>query len=307
MRVTQSMLSSNMLRNLNTSYGKMGKLQEQLYSGKKVNRPSDDPVIAIKGMSYRTELDRTEQYKRNIGEANTWLDATDDALGQVGDILNRVKELVVQAANDTNTEDDRDKMKQEIDQIRNHLKDLANTQTGSKYIFSGTHTDMPLYVDGAPNPDVGLTVVGANSSIEIDVFEAVRININMPGQQLFQDIDSLMGDIADALETGSVNNNGTYIGGLLGDLASGSNGTLANVQNVVLEKRADVGARQNRVELMEQRLDLHKVTTTKQMSMNEDTEFAGTITELVTQESIHQAALSVGARIIQQTLVDFMR
>ncbi|WP_107842084.1 flagellar hook-associated protein FlgL [Metasolibacillus meyeri] len=306
MRVTQSMLSSNMLRNLNTSYGKMGKLQEQLYSGKKVNRPSDDPVVAIKGMYYRTELDRTEQYKRNIGEANTWLDATDEALGQVGDILNRVKELVVQAANDTNTEDDRNKMKQEIDQIRNHLKDLANTQIGNKYIFSGTHTDMPLYENGVENP-VLTGAAGVDKEIEIDVFEAVRININTPGQQLFQNIDSLMGDIAEALETGSVNNNGTYIGGLLGDLASGSNGTLANVQNSVLEKRADVGARQNRVELMDQRLDLHKVTTTKQMSMNEDTEYAGTITELVTQESIHQAALSVGARIIQQTLVDFMR
>lgn len=306
MRVTQSMLSSNMLRNLNTSYGKMGKLQEQLYTGKKVNRPSDDPVVAIKGMAYRTELDRTDQYKRNIGEANSWLDATDDALGQVGEALNRVKELVVQAANDTNTEDDRNKMKQEIEQIRNHLKDIANTQIGNKYIFSGTHTDMPLYENGVENPAL-IGATGLDEEIEIDVFEAVRININTPGQQLFQDIDDLMGNIADALETGSVNNNGTYIGGLLGDLATGSNGTLANVQNAVLEKRADVGARQNRVELMEQRLDIHEVSTTKQMSMNEDTEYAGTITELVTQESIHQAALSVGARIIQQTLVDFMR
>lgn len=306
MRVTQSMLSSNMLRNLNTSYGKMGKLQEQLYTGKKVNRPSDDPVVAIKGMSYRTELDRTDQYKRNIGEANSWLDATDDALGQVGDALNRVKELIIQAANDTNTEGEREKISKELEQIRFQLQDLANTQIGSKYIFAGMQTDKPLFKNGVENPDlIGATgVIGSDAIIEIDVFEAVRINVNTPGKELFDDIDSFMEDVVNDLP----NLFSGQISDLLGDIASGgSNNELSGLHNKVLEQRADVGARQNRVELMEQRLDLHEVSTTKQMSMNEDTEYAGTITELVTQESIHQAALSVGARIIQQTLVDFMR
>lgn len=302
MRVTQSMLSNNLLRNLNTSYGKLGKLQEQLYSGKKVSRPSDDPVVAIKGMSYRTELDRTEQYKRNIGEANTWLDTTDDALGKVGEALNRVKELVIYGANDTNTVDDRNKMRKEIEQLQLQIKDLANTQIGEKYIFSGTHTDQPLYVNGQENPAlVGAT--GANKNIEIEVFESVRINVNTPGEKLFKDVDKLMDEIATVLSTGTAEE----ISEKLGNLATAANNTLADAQNAVLSVRADVGARQNRVELMEQRLDLHKVNVTKQKSLNEDTEYAGTITELVTQESIHQAAMSVGARVIQQTLVDFIR
>lgn len=301
MRVTQSMLSNNLLRNLNTSYGKLGKLQEQIYSGKKVSRPSDDPVVVIKGMAYRTELDRTDQYKRNIGEANTWLDTTDDALGLVGEALNRVKELVVQAANDTNTVEDREKAQKEIDQIRNQMRDIANTQVGDKYIFSGTHTDMPLFENGTLNNN--LTQAGATADFNIDVFESVRINVNTPGKDIFDKIDQLIGQISTEMQAG----NGSSIGGFLGDLANGANDSLSTVQNLVLEARADVGARQNRVELMQQRLDLHEVNTTKQMSMNEDTEYASTITELVTQESIHQAAMSVGARVIQQTLVDFIR
>ena len=68
MRVTQSMLSNNMLRNLNTSYNKMSKLQEQMNSGKLINRPSDDPVIAVKGMGYRVDLDKNVQYQRNIND-----------------------------------------------------------------------------------------------------------------------------------------------------------------------------------------------------------------------------------------------
>ena len=102
-RVTQSMLSTNMLRNLNTSYSKMSKFQDNLTSGMKITRASDDPVVAIKGMQYRTQLDKVEQFQRNVNEANSWLDVTDAALDQVGTTLNRVKELVVQAANDTNT------------------------------------------------------------------------------------------------------------------------------------------------------------------------------------------------------------
>ncbi len=292
-----------MLRNLNTSYGKLGKLQEQLYSGKKITRPSDDPVIAIKGMSYRTELDRTTQYKRNIGEANTWLDTTDDALGQAGEILNRVKELVVQAANDTNVVEDREKMQKEMEQLKRQLQDIANTQIGDKYIFSGTQTDKPLYVDGVPNPNIVPGTTGLDADIEIDVFEAVRINVNTPGKDMFEEIDNFMDTIITTLQTGT----GEEIGELLGDIAAGTNDSLADIHGTLLKSRADVGARQNRVELMEQRLDLHEINVTKQMSMNEDTEYAATITELVTQESIHQAGLSVGAKIIQQTLVDFIR
>lgn len=303
MRTTQSMLSSNMLRNLNYSYQKMGLLQEHMTSGRKVNRPSENPIVAIKGMAYRVDIDRTKQYKENIGSANNWLDTTDTALDQVGDVLNRVKELLVQGANDSNTVDDRNKMKQEILQIRQHMKDVANTQVGAKYIFSGTHTDQPLYnADGTAN--ASLTPVGANKKIEIGVFEAVKIDVNTPGQQLFANIDTVLGKIETALNS----SNGEDVGNILGNLASsGVADTLSDIQNEVLKYRADVGARQNRVDLMERRLEMHEINLTKQLSVNEDTDYAATITEMVTHESIHQASLSIGARIIQQTLADFIR
>ena len=110
MRVTQSMLSNNMLRNLSGSYNKMAKLQEQINSGKKITRPSQDPVVAIKGIGYRTDLNKVEQYQRNLGEVNNWLDSSDDALDKVGIALHRVQELVTQASTDTLTPDDRTKI-----------------------------------------------------------------------------------------------------------------------------------------------------------------------------------------------------
>ncbi|MFJ3388315.1 flagellar hook-associated protein FlgL [Lysinibacillus sp. NPDC086135] len=306
MRVTQSMLSSNMLRNLNTSYSKMSKYQNMLDSGKVITRPSDDPVVAVKGMGYRIDLDKSQQYQRNLREANTWLDTTDEALDQVGGALKRVKELIVQAANDTNTADDRQKINAEMQQIKGQLRDIANTKVGENYIFSGTHTSQPLYIDkaGPQNPDI---TTGGQKPIEINVFDGISMNINTPGAELFENIDGFMTHVTTLLESGAT---GPEIGNALGlEVTNGANKIpgLDGIYENTLTLRADVGARQNRVEMMENRLSLQEVNVTKQLSKNEDTDYAKTITDMVTQESIHQAALSVGAKIIQQTLVDFIR
>lgn len=313
MRVTQSMLSNNMLRNLNSNYSKMSKLQDQITSGRKFTRPSDDPVATIKGMGYRTDLNKVQQFERNMNTVHSWLDSSDDALGQVGDSLHRVKELVVQAANDSNTADDREKIKSEIDQIRSHIQDLANTKVAGKFIFSGTKTHSPLFINGSlnkvpdpNNPNLEIENFN-NNSVNIEVFEGIQLQVNTPGAEMFTKIDELMENISTALTRGETTNNGQDIGNFLGGLASGDIDTLSEVQNLVLEQRADIGARQNRVEMMENRLSMHEINVTKQLSDNEDVDYAETITEMVTSESIHQAALSTGAKIIQQTLVDFIR
>lgn len=306
MRVTQSMLSSNMLRNLNTSYGKMSKLQEQMNSGKLVNRPSDDPVIAVKGMGYRVDLDKNAQYQRNMREAHTWLDSTDESLDQVGTSLIRIKELIIQAANDTNTPEDRQKINQEIGQLKEQFRDLANSKVGENYIFSGTNTNHPLFkADGT----IESTVTGLDKNIDIDVFDGISIQINTNGRELFGKIDEFMIGLEGIL--GDINSTGVEIGNALGATITGADTSTIPGLDALLEKtlenRASVGAKQNRLELMENRLEIQEVNITKQMSLNEDTDYAKAITDMATTESIHQAALSVGAKIIQQTLVDFIR
>lgn len=284
-----------MLRNLSNSYSKMGKLQDQITSGSKINRPSDDPVGAIKGMGFRTSLGKVEQYKRNMIEVTSWIDNTDESFDGVGKALQRVQELVTSAANDaTVTDDDREKMKAEIDQIRKQIQDLANTKIGDKYIFSGTNTSSPLFKkDGTMN-----TGPGMDQEVKIEVSDGVQLTVNTVGNEIFGDIDAMMGDISAALTKGS-GVDGNVIGGYL-DKISGQ-------QAKVLEARSDVGAKQNRVEMVENRLGVQEVMVTKQLSDNESVEYDKAITEMVTQQSLHQAALSVGAKIIQSTLVDFIR
>lgn len=285
----------------------MAKYQEQLNSGSIISRPSDDPVVAVKGMGYRTDLDKNEQYQRNMRQAHSWLDGTDEALDQVGTSLIRVKELIVQAANDTHTPEDRQKINEEISQIKKHLQDMSNTKVGENYIFSGTNTSSPLFKsDGTIQTTADLT--GLEKSIEINVFDGISMPINIEGVELFGELDVFMGELEDLLKSGAT---GDEIGNALGfDNAAGGDPKILGLDTLnekVLVKRAEVGAKQNRVELMEERLKTQEVNVTKQKSLNEDTDYPKTITEMVTAEAIHQASLSVGAKVIQQTLVDFIR
>lgn len=296
MRITQTMLSNNMLRNLNSSYLKMGKLQEQLSSGSKLTKPSDDPVASVKGMGYRTTLAKNEQYTRNMNEVNSWLDTTDSTLSEVNKALQRVKDIVTQAANDTNTPEDREAMQKEVDQLRLQIRDLANTQQGNKYLFSGTATDQPLFADSSVNAganDPLPTLGGNDNSVDIEIYEGITFQINENARGLFEGIDKMMQQVQQGLK-------GT--GADLSNLV----GTVSAQTDKVLEMQAGVGAKQNRIDVMTDRLSSQKINVTKQISNNEDVEYEDAITQLITEESIHRAALSVGAKIIQPTLVDFL-
>lgn len=296
MRITQTMLSNNMLRNLNSSYLKMGKLQEQLSSGSKLTKPSDDPVASVKGMGYRTTLAKNEQYTRNMNEVNSWLDTTDSTLSEVNKALQRVKDIVTQAANDTNTPEDREAMQKEVDQLRMQIRDLANTQQGNKYLFAGTATDQPLFKDsslGATANDAPPVLGGNDNTVDIEIYEGITFKINENGRQLFKDIDGMMQKVQQGLTR-----TGSDLSNLIGKVSAQN--------DKVLEMQAGVGAKQNRIDVMTDRLSSQKINVTKQISNNEDVEYEDAITQLITEESIHRAALSVGAKIIQPTLVDFL-
>lgn len=297
------MLSNNMLRNLSNSYSKMGRLQDQLTTQKKVNRPSDDPVVAMKGMAYRMQVDKVEQYQRNLGEVHNWLDTSDDALDQVGEALKRLQELVVDASNDTKTQDDREKILEEIKQLRTQIQDLANTKVGDKHLFSGTNTGTPLFVDGEMVDPADYP--GLGNDVTIGVFDGVQLKVNTNGNELFSNIDEMMESIINKID--KLNADGTPADDPTGEEISSFLTDIDKQQNAVLEARADIGARQNRAEMMEHRLDTQEVISKKQMSENEDIDIEKVITEMITQESVHRVALSVGARIIQPSLVDFLR
>ncbi|MGG4497712.1 flagellar hook-associated protein FlgL [Brevibacillus reuszeri] len=297
-RVTQNMLNSNMLRNLHKSMRHMDGLQDQLSSGSKIAKPSDDPVVAARGMFYRSSLMENDQYKRNVDEAQSWMEMTDSTMDEVGSVLKRIKELLVYSGDGAISPDDLKTMGSEVLELKTHLGTLANQQINGKYIFAGTDTDKAPY-DFTANGGKGDFVSTNSSPINLEVSQRVFVTSNVNAQNLFNFPDN-------------ANNMFKVLDNIITELSNGRNAVqfitdMDQQYDKLLAERASLGANVNRVDLIAQRLNTQEVGITGLMSKNEDADMAKVMTDLKTQESVHSAALGSGARIIQPTLLDFLR
>ena len=302
MRITNNMLVNNMMNNLGNNLNRMSKLQDQLATGKKITVPSDDPVVAARALKLRTDVSEIDQYQRNAKDAQSWMEITESTLSSIGDVMQRSRELAVQGSNGTVTMDDSHKIAAEIDQLKTQMIHLANATYAGRNIFSGYQTDKKLMEDdGSFAIDVNKS---ENISYEIGIGD--NININVTGGDLF----NAMGNA----ESGEKASMAQLFDSFLAALNTGDNSAVANLlgnfdneMNNLLRVRADIGARTNRVELTTNRLTSDSINFTKLMSENEDVDMSETIMNLKNEENVYRASLSGGARIIQPTLVDFLR
>jgi flagellar hook-associated protein 3 FlgL len=305
MRVTNRMLINNMINNIGGNLRRMEKYQNRLSTGKKINVPSDDPVVAARALKLRTDVSRLEQYDRNVKDALSWMEITESSLANITDILHRARVLAVQGANGTTTPEDTQKIEEEVKQLKHQLIQVANSTYSGRYIFSGFKTDQKLLnEDGS----FAIEVINDVEKIvyEVDIGDDIRINLtggdvfNNGGDATALDPNpplmiELFNQFIAALNVGDH----STVGGLLDDIDE----HMDNITRV----RADVGARYNRLELTENRLSKNIYNFTKLMSENEDIDQAENIMLLTSEENVYQASLAGGARIIQPSLMDFLR
>lgn len=295
MRITNNMLSHNLLRNLEAAQGRMDRLQNQMSSGRRISRPSDDPVGIENALRMKSNITAVEQWKSNASEGLAYMNTADSTMGDISAMLQRARELAIQGANGTNSDDDKAKIAQEVDQITEQIKQLANTKVGSKYLFGGTANTKPY--DSGTN-----TWVGSNDVIEFQVGSGLSLGISVNGQTLFGVSGGSVGmittlqNLSNSLKTPSAN------AGI--DTAIGE---LDNHLTMVLNKRAELGARVNRMNSLNEQLDATLLNLEASLSDIMDADMAETIVEFKNQENVYRAALSVGAQIIQPSLVDFMK
>jgi flagellar hook-associated protein 3 FlgL len=381
MRVTQSMLTNNNLKYISNSYSDLQKLSDQITTGKKITKPSDDPVVAMKGMRYRTQVAEIEQYQRNLNEGYNWMENADSTLDSANQILQRIRELTVQASNDTYDPTSRENIVNEMTTLQEQLVTLAETKVGEKYIFNGTDTasspinlnqiDMEFSAfqmglsDGSINPseyvvnyqgnkytydstdnlfkdnngsfieidtstgeitytyqeelaykdgetvaaqkklDSGSIVISNISAVStnsnrvlLEVSKGVSIPVNVVSSEafsldMFGGIEAIKKMISDPDATGKeITKTLDSIDGYI---------------NSVVSTRSQLGAQMNRAEMVESRLMQQEVVANKTLSENEDIDFEEAVTKYLTQQMVHNAALQVGAQIIQKSLLDFLR
>jgi len=298
LRVTQGMMHMQLMRNLNRNMNQMSELQNQTATGRKINKPSDDPVGITYSVRYRSELAANEQYTKNVDMALSWLDYNDTVLGQAGEVLKRVKELAVQGANGTNSQVSLDSIKNEMIQLKNQLVDIANSKFNGKYVFNGENYDQVPY--DKTNPRSSETDTGIiNYSVGVNM----TMDINFTGNKVFGPEDpegttdnmfSVLDRVIKALEDG-----------VHDDVEAEFTHIDTNI-NRILNVRAEVGARTNRVELLQNRLADFKINLTDMQSKTEDADYEKLLIDAQINENIYQASLSVGAKIVSKSLVDFL-
>jgi len=297
MRVTNSMMVRNMLDHLKNNRGDLNDLNEQLSSGKLFQRPSDAPIKVSDSMNYKSQLNRNSQFQRNLNQAENWLNTTESSLKSGTEVIQRARELTIYAANDSMTSNDRKMVAKEMKELRDELVDISNAKLGDSYIFSGQNTETKPFEVVDADPDNHVKYTGDTNSVSRRLNENVEMDISLTGKEVFKAEIENINKIYNQLEDASVS--GEDIGSNLSEMDDSI--------NKFAELRSEVGGKLQRTGNIISRLEANEVHLRSLKSKNEDADLAEVITELKMEETVYRASLASGSRIMQQSLVDFIR
>jgi flagellar hook-associated protein 3 FlgL len=144
MRITNTMMTNSMLLSINKNRATMAKYEEQLSSGKQIQKPSDDPIVAARALKFRTNVSEIEQYTTNVSDATSWIEVTEQAISNTTDIMQRISELAVQGSTGTLSTENRVAIISEIEQLKEQIVSEGNASYAGRYIFAGYQTDKSL-------------------------------------------------------------------------------------------------------------------------------------------------------------------
>jgi flagellar hook-associated protein 3 FlgL len=292
-RVTQNMLVDRSLTSLQLGLSRLAGVQEQLSTGRVLNRPSDSPTDTATAMRLRTSLGAVEQYSRNADDGIARLGTVDSTLFGVTTQVNRAKTLALQGANSGSiSQTARDALATEVDQLRLGLLDDANTTHLSWPIFGGVTAGERAYDDSG-------AYVGTPGAITRRVEDGVRLNVDVDGRRVFGDGDASVFAELEALST-------ALRAGDDAGIRAGMDALDARLQTVATV-HTEVGATYARLEDAAQSLEDRKLDLTKALSDVENVDLPKAMIDLNLQEVAYQAALASTARVVQPSLLDFLR
>ena len=288
MRITNNMMTSTIKRNLFRQAEQLASKQEIMSSGKRINRPSDDPLGFGKVLDYRSTLSSLEQYDRNIQNAKDRIEFLETTLDGVEELIVDAKEWALDQCG--SEEMDREAAITSVQSIRDQLVQLGNSKMGNVYVFSGYQSLTPAFeADGTYNGDNGAYSVMAADNMEIQV-EADGSRVFQGSEDVFDALDQLIV----GLQTDDVD--------LIRDQIARFDQAKSQVEIV----RAEGAAKYEQLELVEQQTAKLQLTFEDMMDSTESAVAEETIIDFNNQELAYEMSLNAAANIIQPTLMDFL-
>jgi flagellar hook-associated protein 3 FlgL len=290
-RVTTQMSMAAASARLQAGAARVAELTDQATTLRAIQKPSDDPVGTASSMQVRKEQAAAAQYSRNANDAAAWLATTDSALSSVYSVLNNVRDLTVQAANSgTMSDTNRDAFVTQFRSLKADLEARANTTYGTRSVFAGSSTAAAAY-----DPATGWATSGTDVSRRIGDGTTVRVDtagtavFGSGDDSVFAVIDSIVNDLQ----------NGVNVNARINDV-DGALGTVRGAQ-------ADVGIRHAAALTAQDSLKSATVSLESRRVDIEDVDLAKAVLDLQVQQTNYQAALAVTAKVLQPTLMDYLR
>jgi flagellar hook-associated protein 3 FlgL len=306
MKISTTLYFDRATQQLGNVQGELAKTQEQLSTGKQIVKPSDAPDKASLVTRLESELGRQTSYQETLKSVQTRLQSEETSLKNTSDVLVRIKELSVQAANDTLGSADRQSLALEISSLRDQVLSLANTRdTNGNYLFAGSRVGQPAF---GPDAKGQIVYQGDQARMKVAVGDNRRMNMNMPGSDAFTRV------VRDDGKGGII---GVGFFQALDDLANAVKSSdrtsiqrgiseIDTLQQGVSDATAQIGTDLNVIDMQNSVLDevTLRLKTTK--SDTEDLDYTSAITKMNKDQLALEAAQSSFAKISQLSLFKYM-
>lgn len=298
MRITQNMLTNDLLQSLNRNTNELAKIQNQVSTGKSVNKPSDNPLNFQTGRKFEDLVSKNAQFQNNISNALFQARHAQDAVDNALDKMVQLKSIVVQGANDGVIEQqDMDVLAGMVAGMKEDLVSYFNTNADGRYLFGGTSTlEAPFEIDNNGN----VVYTGNDDDLVARVNDNTEVGISTNGTDLTtmrngENIFGLLDEIETLLRDGDSN---------------GLNAKLSDV-DVAVEHIAGIGSQIgnniNRLEFANEQFEVGNINLESEISRLVDTDYAEALSKIQNLQVSYQAALSANATLMQSNLLNFLR
>ncbi|KRM92174.1 flagellar hook associated protein [Liquorilactobacillus cacaonum DSM 21116] len=301
------MVYSDFLSNLSVNSNNVQKTMSQLSSSKQVNKSSDDPLAASQIMNLKDLISQNESDSTTISDSLTWTQTQDSALGDVNTAMLRIKTLIQSSANGTSDSEEFEANKNEIQQNIESIVDSLNTNYGGKYVFAGQNTTtQPFSVEKDENGDItGIKYSGTDDNLSREISKGTTVNLVTDGSQFLdetgtstdpQNLGTFFNDLVTALNKGDTTS-------LSDDIMSKFEGYRQNFVNV----RSKLGSLENQLTSAQSRNETENTNLTDSLSNKQDVDVASKYVEYTSQMATYQATLAMGTKVMQTSVMDYMK
>ncbi len=288
MRITNQMTANNIRAQLQRQTEQMAKTQEQVITGKRINRASDDPAGMSRVLSYRQNISNLEQYNENIASGKLHIDTLDNAMEMVTQLLREAEEIAYDTAPAMRAE-----LAADVATIREQVLQMANYQIDGKYVFSGDASNT------APYNSTTWLYNGDNGTKDVIIGENMQANITTEGEAIFGPDGNNVFDILNDLEAALTLPDPVAIESQISRLDTAADRiTSIRAQNAGVHKR---------LEATENHYEYFKVNVEEMLSKTEDVDVAEAIINFKVQQTTYESTLATSSMILQKSLIDFLR